>query len=158
MPSNGIEIKKADETDPQGIKELLETVNDSIEDGRGSLDVSLAVPAETIFLIAIENDEIIGTVGLEVYESVALLRSLAVNPKYHGKGLGRALTRKILYHAKAIQNEEIYLLTETAKDYFTRFGFKIITKDLVNPLVKESSQFNGVCPDTATIMRKTVAS
>ncbi|MHA2232201.1 MAG: GNAT family N-acetyltransferase [Candidatus Hodarchaeales archaeon] len=158
MTINDIEIKKADEMDLQGIKELLKTVNDSIEDGEGSLDVSLAVPAESIFLIAKENDEIIGTVGLEVYESVALLRSLAVHPKYHDKGLGRALTRKILYHAKVIQNEEIYLLTETAKDFFTRFGFKIIANDLVNPLVKESSQFKGTCPDTATIMRKTVAS
>lgn len=158
MPNNEIKIKKADEIDLQGIKELLQTVNDSIEDGEGSLDVSLDVPKESFFLIAKEQDEIIGTVGLEVYESVSLLRSLAVHPKYHGKGVGRALTREILYHAKAIQNTEIYLLTETAKEFFTQFDFKIITNDLVNPLVKESSQFKGTCPDTATIMRRTVSS
>src|SRR5215471_19182889 len=48
------------------------------------------------FWVAREDEQIVGTVGLEVYNDLALLRSLAVTPTRQRTGLGRALTETAL--------------------------------------------------------------
>src|SRR5262252_569425 len=59
--------------------------------------------AETLeyFWVAREGERIVGTVGLEVYDDLALLRSLAVTPAHQRTGLGRALTETALSYLTA---------------------------------------------------------
>ena len=48
----------------------------------------------------------------------------------------------------------VYLLTETAAEFFPRFGFRPIARDTVDPAVRASVEFTSACPDTALVMVK----
>ena len=47
------------------------------------------------FFVIKDNNTVIGTVGIEVYETVGLLRSLTIHPDFQGKGLGQQMVNKI---------------------------------------------------------------
>lgn len=108
------------------------------------------------FILALEQDKIIGCAGLEIHDKAGLLRSVAVAGDYQKQGLGSRLTEGILDLAEHHQLSSISLLTETAKDYFPRFGFvEVSRKDLPEPL-KDSAEFKGACPDSAIAMTMTL--
>lgn len=44
------------------------------------------------------------------------------------------------------------LLTETAPDYFPRFGFVQVQRSELPAALNDSDEFKGACPDTATAM------
>lgn len=104
------------------------------------------------FALALENDLLVGCAGLEVYDDAGLLRSVAIHPDYRSQGLGAKLTESILDLAEYKGLSSLSLLTETAKDYFPRFGFvEVSRKDLPESL-KNSAEFKGACPDSAVAM------
>lgn len=105
------------------------------------------------FILLKKGDMLIGTVGLEVYGDKALLRSLAVTKGFRGSGYGRQLHQAIIAKCRAQQICEIYLLTETAEDFFAKLGFEKISRDSADVKVKESIEFRSACPETATCMR-----
>ena len=76
------------------------------------------------FLVARENEALVGTIGLERYGDVGLLRSLAVASSGRGHGLGGRLVKMLLGYAKERGVTTIYLLTETAEAFFPRFGLR----------------------------------
>ena len=102
--------------------------------------------AETIayFWVAREGERLIGTVGLEVYDDLALLRSLAVTPARQHTGLGNALTETALAYLTTRQFRAVYLLTTTAKAFFARHGFYLLARDEVPDSVQQSVEFQGV--------------
>ena len=102
--------------------------------------------AETIayFWVAREGERIIGTVGLEVYDDLALLRSLAVTPERQQTGLGRALTETVLAYLTTRQYRAVYLLTSTAEAFFARHDFYLLARDEVPTSVQQSVEFQGV--------------
>jgi len=104
------------------------------------------------FLILFQNDSLAGTIGLEIYSDKALLRSLAVNKDYRGKGYGLLLSQKIIELAKTKDISELYLLTESAKHFFEKLGFKKISRDEVDKQVQTSVEFCSVCPQSAVCM------
>ena len=108
------------------------------------------------FVVAEEEDAIVGTIGLELFDSAALLRSAVVSPDQRGTGLGRRLVGQILELAERSGVNEVYLLTTTAEDYFPRFGFHRTTRSAVPESVKSSAEFRGACPDTAVVMARHV--
>jgi amino-acid N-acetyltransferase len=109
------------------------------------------------FLVAEHEGRLIATAGLEVYESSALLRSVAVEPSWRGTGLGRRLIDDLLGHAKAQGIDDVYLLTTTAEHYFPRLGFACITRAEVPTCVQASAEFQGACPSSAVVMRRELA-
>jgi amino-acid N-acetyltransferase len=106
------------------------------------------------FLISESQGEIIGTIGLEIYDKTALLRSAAVVPQYQNKGIGNRLYNVLLSYAQQIGIKELILLTTTAKDYFLGKGFEVIDKESIHKRVFSSAEFKGACPLTAIAMRK----
>jgi amino-acid N-acetyltransferase len=108
------------------------------------------------FVIAEDSGTAVGVVGLEVYRESALLRSAAVEEGWRGSGVGRALIDRAL----ALSNErgirDVFLLTTTAEHYFPRFGFACIDRESVPDAVQVSAEFQGACPDTAVVMRKSM--
>ncbi|WP_276347925.1 arsenic resistance N-acetyltransferase ArsN2 [Daejeonella sp. JGW-45] len=108
------------------------------------------------FLIARTNDQLAGVVGLETYGDFALLRSLVVHPEFRGQGIADQLIRNIESHASSKGLKEIYLLTETAPEYFDRRAYLRITRNEVPEEVQQSSEFSHVCPQSATVMKKTL--
>ena len=74
-----------------------------------------------------------------------------------GKGLGIKLARQILDRAKEDRIHTIILLTETAQNFFPKFGFRIIKRDDAPAPVKESVEFKGACCESAVTMRLDLA-
>ena len=104
------------------------------------------------FLKLILDGELVAVAGLEVYDNVGLLRSLAVVPEYRHSGLGRGLTRAMINKARSLGLTQLYLVTETATDYFYRFGFRIIEWEQADPLLRQSEQFCSPRPKSAVCM------
>ena len=99
-----------------------------------------------------EGDALVGTGGLEIYGQYALLRSLSVKLGIRGKSVGTTITEFLLEEAKKKKLKAIYLLTETAHGFFSKKGFKDISRDQVPEEVKASSEFSHICPVSAAVM------
>jgi amino-acid N-acetyltransferase len=110
------------------------------------------------FLVADDEESIAGAIGLERFGSVALLRSAVVAPEYRGSGIGRRLIEELLTQAVRAGIGDVYLLTTTAEEYFPRFGFKRSTRTAVPDSLKSSAEFQGACPETATVMVRSLVS
>jgi amino-acid N-acetyltransferase len=108
------------------------------------------------FFVAVDDHGVSGVAGLEVYGNYGLLRSLAVNQNSRGRGIAADLVSKIESLAADKGLEAIYLLTETAKDYFERKGYEHIARMDIPEAVKASSEFTHVCPESATAMQKSL--
>jgi len=98
------------------------------------------------------NGKMIGTGGLEFYQPYALLRSVAVASSNRGKSHGKEIVADLLLRARSTYVKEVYLLTETAHDFFISRGFKDISREQVPAEIKVSSEFSSVCPVSAACM------
>ena len=98
------------------------------------------------------DGKMIGSGGLEFYGSYALLRSVAVNEAERGRSIGKAIVKDLLDRAKLRSVTEIYLLTETAHDFFGKLGFSDVPRESVPPEVQSASEFKSVCPVSASCM------
>lgn len=108
------------------------------------------------FIVATEGNEVTGVAGLEIYGNYGLLRSLAVDKANRSKGVAAHLLTGIEEAAAAKNLEGIYLLTETAADYFNAKGYEHIARMDIPEEIKASSQFSYVCPDSAIAMKKSL--
>ena len=147
MLSESLKVSKVDAFDLDKIKQLLKINELSLEDLKDHLSNFLKIE---------NSDGLIGVIGLEIYGNYALLRSFAVHPDYQSNGIGKSLMKRLIKKSKILDIKEIYLFTTTAEKYFVKYGFKKIELTEVNPSVKESSQFRGSCPKSATIMKKQI--
>ena len=105
-------------------------------------------------LVARDGDNIAGVAALEVYDDGVLLRSVAVESRARGAGLGERLTTAALSRAAGLGAPAAYLLTTTAGGFFPMFGFERIDRGQVPPGVRTSVEFTSACPASAVVMRK----
>lgn len=121
------------------------------------------LPAEDLpldlsnFFTAIEENTIIGLIGLEPYGENGLLRSMVVSPNYRNQQIAERLVKMLEEQAINSGINTIYLLTETADKYFSRKGYKTIAREEVPTELKASSEFSHVCPVSAIVMKKELA-
>ena len=118
---------------------------------RDGLDAHVATT-----LVARDANGLVGTAALELYGTAALLRSVAVAAEQRGRGLGAALTATALDLARRRGVRTVYLLTETAAEFFPRFGFRPIPRADVDPAVRGSAEFTTACPASALVMARTL--
>lgn len=109
------------------------------------------------FVVAERDAVLIGCAAVERYGGVGLLRSVAVAGSERGQGTGAALVERTLADARRAGIETMVLLTTTAERYFPRFGFEVIDRTVAPAEVRESAEFRGACPASATVMRATLA-
>lgn len=109
-------------------------------------------------LVARDADRLVGSAALELYGREALLRSVAVDEAWRGRALGRQLVAAALDLARARGVAAVYLLTLTAAAFFERLGFERIPREEVPPSVQQSLEFRILCPATAIVMRRQLAS
>ena len=108
------------------------------------------------FFVALETDKVVGAVGLEVYGSYGLLRSLVVEVDWRNKGVEAELIAKVEGVATEKRLKGIYLLTENTADYFNNKGFEHVARMDVPEEVKASSQYSNICPESAIAMAKLI--
>ena len=95
-----------------------------------------------------------GIVGVELYESVALLRSLAVSAKCRGRGCGRALVAQAERFAQSREARDIYLLTTTAERFFERLGYARVQREAAPVAIQRTQEFATLCSSSSTLMVK----
>jgi amino-acid N-acetyltransferase len=82
---------------------------------------------------------------------------VSVRKDLRGKGLGQFINRELEKITKQRGIDCIYLLTTTAKDFFGKEGYEVITREDVPESIKNTSEFSEVCPSSATVMKKNLA-
>lgn len=104
------------------------------------------------FFVAERSRAVVACAALEVRGTAALLRSVAVDEAWRGRGIGDAIVHVALDLAVARQLNPVVLLTTTAADWFARFGFVQIERSGVPVALCESAELKGACPASAVIM------
>ncbi len=93
-----------------------------------------------------------GIVGLELYGSVALLRSLAVSSKCRRRGCGTALVAQAELFAQSQGAREICLLTTTAQRFFERLGYARVPREAAPVAIQGTLEFSTLCPLDSAFM------
>jgi amino-acid N-acetyltransferase len=135
----------ANEEDVDAIVTLLKNNNLPVKDlGTG----------RRIFIVARSNDKTVGCVAVEIYETAGLLRSLAVNNDFRGKGIGQKLVAEAETWSRNNGLKCLYLLTTTAAKFFPKIGWQITERTAVPKSIAGSTEFSSICPSTAVCMIK----
>ena len=95
-----------------------------------------------------------GLVGLEIYGTDALLRSLVVSDNARRKGLGSELVQHAEQYAASKSVRSIYLLTTTAEAFFKRLGYERIDRSQAPPSIERTREFASLCPASSAFMVK----
>lgn len=105
------------------------------------------------FFLAYDNSIFVGIAGLEMFGSIALLRSMVVKEEYKNKGYGKLICSLLVKYAKMQNIKGLYLLTTTAKDFFEKIGFEVIERNSVPDAIKNTAEFLGLCPASAVCLK-----
>lgn len=110
------------------------------------------------FLIAerpcAEQMETLGTIGLQQFDRVGLLRSLVVSDRGRKSGLGKRLVAALEASACCAGVTDLWLLTIDAERYFDNLGYKMMSRDCAPEIIRETEEFSGLCPNGAYLMHK----
>ncbi|WP_135806508.1 arsenic resistance N-acetyltransferase ArsN2 [Halorussus marinus] len=140
-------IRPADPAE-RGYAESLLAANDlPVED----------LPEDLEWLYCCEVDgERVGVGGLQRRGDHALVRSVAIAESARGEGYGRALWDRLLAEAADEGVESVYLLTTTASGFFSSLGFERVERESAPESLRETPEFDDLCPDAAVCMRREV--
>ena len=110
-----------------------------------------------VFFVAESERGIIGVCGIEQCDdATALLRTLGVMPGYRKQQIGRRLLQRAISHAEDTGVDEMYLVTETAGDYFSSNGFTTHDKKATPDALKASRQLTQRSPASALLMTRSM--
>lgn len=145
-----IAIERAQADDLAAIEDLL-AANDLPRDG-------LELAAATAVVAREEQGarELVGSAAIEPYGSVGLVRSVCVAPRLRGIGLGRRLVAEAEAVAASSGIDELFLLTETAGEWFPRLGYEQVARDTAPAPLLASPEFTTACPESAQLFRKRI--
>ena len=132
--------------DQAGVKTLLQACELPADDISAS-------HLEHFFVIK-ENDQIVGSVGLEVCGEFGLLRSLSQAESLRGQGLGIRLVEHIEAYSLSQQITSLYLLTTTADWFFAGIEYQEIPRENASTPLQETAEFQSICPASAVCMCK----
>jgi len=111
---------------------------------------------DTLLYLLWNEQRVVGTAGIDIFEDCALLRSVSVIKEEQGKGFGRVINEEMEKFAKESGINCLYLLTTTAKDFFDKQGYCTIRREEAPPAVKETAEFTSLCPSSAVVMKKRI--
>ncbi|MBI3780190.1 MAG: N-acetyltransferase [candidate division NC10 bacterium] len=80
------------------------------------------------FYVFEQEGQIAGVCSLFIYwADLAEIRSLAVEPEFEGKGIGRAVTEACIAEARDLLIKRVFALTYRTA-FFERLGFRVVNK------------------------------
>jgi amino-acid N-acetyltransferase len=147
-----VEVREAQLANLPAVLQLLELVHLPTEGVKEHF---------TYFLVGLDtsanshtNAQVISCVGLEMYLPSALLRSLAVHPAFQGRGIGKKMVQAVSAWARKLEVQHLFLLTDTAVDFFQNLGFNNINREQVPKNVQQSIEFTKLCPTAPCLTKK----
>lgn len=141
-------IDRAGPADAPAVEALL---------AEGCLPLEGAVEAlATSGVVARVSGVVVGAAAVERYGETGLLRSVVVAPDHRGSGTGRALVDAAEGLARADGIRVLYLITETAADWFPRLGYEVVPREEARAAVGSSIEFTMACATTGVPMRHVV--
>ena len=142
----GIEPTRGDDPRLRALLEAADLPTDDLKD------------AGRMFFLVRSDGATIGCGGLEVTGGDVLLRSIAIDPRHRGRGLGRKIARDVLERARLGGAVRAYLLTTSAASFFETIGFARIDRADAPDAVLRTRQASSICPASAVVMVKDLAS
>jgi amino-acid N-acetyltransferase len=109
---------------------------------------------DSTFVAAREGMNVRGVAGIQRLGAAALLRSVAVDPAWRGKGIAQALCDAAMRRANEHGVRRLFLLTTDAQRFFTKLGFVAVDREALPPEVRETAQFRDLCPQSAIAMER----
>jgi amino-acid N-acetyltransferase len=129
-----VSIRRARTSDVRGVARLV----------AGYAEERILLHKETVtyyedvqeFLVAQDAEaNLVGCGALHVlWEDLAEVRTLAVDPAWHHRGVGAALLEALLEQARQVGVRRVFCLTFEVK-FFARHGFRVIEGTPVDPTV-----------------------
>jgi amino-acid N-acetyltransferase len=117
---SSVVVRRARTSDVPDIKRLVDTYA-----GKILLEKNLVTLYEAVqeFWVAELDGEVVGCGALHVlWADLGEVRTVAVNPKVKGRGIGHAVVDQLLRVARELELQRLFVLTfET--EFFTRHGF-----------------------------------
>lgn len=114
------------------------------------------IDEDKLLYLLLDGKRVIGTAGLEIFEDCALLRSVSIIKEEQGKGYGNFLNTAIENYATESGISCLYLLTTTAKDFFNKQGYCVISREEAPVCVQQTAEFTSLCPSSAVVMKKKI--
>lgn len=145
MDETVLDLRQADERDLPCVERLLERNGLPTEDVRSK---------SGCFYVGYDGEDRVGIGGLEIDAPVGLLRSVVVDRSVRGRGYGTRLCETLEVEARSAGVETLYLLTTTASGFFSDLGYVEVERTDAPAPVQRTSQFDDLCPTTATCMKK----
>ncbi|MDJ0723092.1 MAG: arsenic resistance N-acetyltransferase ArsN2 [Desulfobacterales bacterium] len=108
------------------------------------------------FIVARKGEDIVGVVGVELFQPHALLRSLAVVTTHRGQGIGAQLIVSVERYARMMGATTLYLLTTTAAPFFNHREFRETSRADAPAPLQSTEEFKALCPATAVCMCKQI--
>ena len=143
--TSGITLRRASPDDLTAVENLLMKTNLPVEGVKDSIGS---------FVVAESDGRVMGVGGVEPCGDYGLLRSVAVDPVARGRGVGAAVTERLIADAEASGLRALYLLTTTAENYFPSFGFDKTSRETVPDAIAQTAEFRDICPSSATVMHR----
>ncbi|WP_017725982.1 GNAT family N-acetyltransferase [Halalkalibacterium ligniniphilum] len=129
-------VRKADEADLLEIKQLVVKAGLQASGIEENLNDFLVVETE--------EQEMIGTVGLECFGKQGLLRSFVIDSQKWTGQHSVAFLQLALAHAKQKQIETIYLYARQSSELFQQLGFAEVEKAAVPFLLRKAPYYQQV--------------
>jgi len=122
-----MKVRKASLGDVESIRALIEI--HAKQDKMLSRSLSYLYENVRDYLVAEEGGVVVGCCALHIsWRDLAEVKSLAVRPDYHRKGVGKALLAAALDEARGMGVPRVFTLT-LEKDFFIKHGFREIPKE-----------------------------
>lgn len=138
--------------EPVTRRETLSAIKALLEANKLPVD-DLSEPGVELFCKC-ERGQPVAAIGLERRGTSGLLRSLVVSDEKRGQGLAQCLVSEVEAEARQNGLYGLFLLTETADEFFSKAGYTRADRDAAPAAIRETKQFSSLCPASATFMCK----
>jgi len=144
-----MQAERARSADTQAIEGLLTAA---------ALPLDGAAEAFATGLVARDGEVIVGAAAIEPYGDAGLLRSVVVAPERRGSGIGARLLAASETLASELGIDKLYLLTDTAEEWFASLGYERTEREHVPARVRSSIEFTTACSGSAVAMKRRLGS
>jgi amino-acid N-acetyltransferase len=106
------------------------------------------------YLVARDDESVIGVCGVELHGQDGLLRSLVVDQSRRSEGVGSQLVRRAEALAHQMGLRDLYVLTVDRERFFARMDYAVCAREAASAPIRESWEFRVGCPGSAVVMKK----